>query len=247
MQNSLSVKTDNYGALRSRVLNSENTVDAQKYSLSTQNLTDNKGSQNSEIMSPQNSDNELSQSRQIAMIKETSNSQNDINLTVTDQSTASTANTLRNGSSHTPGTKSCRNSENTEITVSSNCRPSQATEQETSNVNQTLHQPLTISSVSNACWYFHAEIEDFKIPLLFDTGSPVSIISKDVYESLANKPSLSQIETNLLAANGTKLNILGQGTFRLVTEVKDYDWKFLVADIEGNMGIIGQDFIESQG
>ena len=245
----MSVKTDNYGALRSRVLNSENTVDAQKYSLSTQNLTDNKGSQNSEIMSPQNSDNELSQSRQTAMIKETSNSQNDINLTVTNQSTESTANTLRNGSSHTPGTKSCRNSENTEITVSSNCRPSQATEQikETSNVNQTLHQPLTISSVSNACWYFHAEIEDFKIPLLFNTGSPVSIISKDVYESLANKPSLSQIETNLLAANGTKLNILGQGTFRLVTEVKDYDWKFLVADIEGNMGLIGQDFIESQG
>ena len=44
--------------------------------------------------------------------------------------------------------------------------------------NPTLHQPLTISIVSTACWHFYAEVEVLKIPLLFDTGSHVSIISK---------------------------------------------------------------------
>ena len=102
--------------------------------------------------------------------------------------------------------------------------------------------------MSNACLYFHAQVGKIEMPLLFDTGSPVSIISKEVYENMAtDKPSLTSIDTTLLTANGTQLEILGQGTFELKTEVKTYDWKFLVANLEGNMGIIGQDFIDSQG
>ena len=112
----------------------------------------------------------------------------------------------------------------------------------------TMNQPLTINSVSSACWYFHAKIGDLQIPLLFDTGSTVSIISKDTYDQItSNRPSLIPTETTLTAANGSVLELLGQGVFKLETEVKTYNWKFLVANIEGNMGIIGQDFIETQG
>ena len=114
--------------------------------------------------------------------------------------------------------------------------------------NETSSQSLAINKVSNACWYFHAQVENLEMPLLFDTGSPVSILSKETYERMcSDKPLLTTIETNLLTANGTQLEILGQGTFKLKTEVKTYEWKFLVANLEGNMGIIGQDFIDSQG
>ena len=84
--------------------------------------------------------------------------------------------------------------------------------------------------------------------MLFDTGSPVSIISKETYDQIAcNKPRLSPVDTHLKAANGSMLEILGQGIFDFETEVKTYNWKFLVANLDGNMGIIGQDFIDSHG
>lgn len=80
---------------------------------------------------------------------------------------------------------------------------------------QMLHQSLTISSVSNVCWYFHAQIQDLKLSLLFDTGSPVSIISMETYNKMsADKPSLNKTDSNSLAANGTKLEIFGQANFR---------------------------------
>ena len=76
----------------------------------------------------------------------------------------------------------------------------------------------------------------------------MSIISKDTYDQItSNRPSVIPTETTLTAANGSVLELLGQGVFKLETEVKTYNWKFLVANIEGNMGIIGQDFIETQG
>ena len=69
-----------------------------------------------------------------------------------------------------------------------------------------------------------------------------------MYDNLtSDKPLLTSVEAILLTANGTQLEILGQGTFKLKTEVQTYDWKFLVANIEGNMGIIGQEFIDTQG
>ena len=32
----------------------------------------------------------------------------------------------------------------------------------------TLSEPLTIDSATNACWYLHAQVENSKVPLLFD-------------------------------------------------------------------------------
>ena len=75
-------------------------------------------------------------------------------------------------------------------------------ETSTNNKRDTLNEPLTVSSVSNACWYFHAKIDGLQIPLLFDTGSPVSIISKETYDQIAcNKPRFSPDDTHLKAAN----------------------------------------------
>lgn len=78
------------------------------------------------------------------------------------------------------------------------------------------------------------------MPLLFDTGSTVSLISKGVYENMTEeRPALIPVETTLFTAKGSKLEILGQGIFKLKTEVKSYDWKFLVATVGGQYGHYG--------
>lgn len=83
----------------------------------------------------------------------------------------------------------------------------------TPNGSQIQHQPLTISIVSNVCWYFHAEVQDVKITLLFDTGSSTSLISKETYEQMVETPRLKQVEAEFIAANGTKLDTWIQAEF----------------------------------
>ncbi|WAR24032.1 hypothetical protein MAR_037701, partial [Mya arenaria] len=69
-----------------------------------------------------------------------------------------------------------------------------------------------------------------------------------IWEKLGtDKPKLESNDSRLTAANGSKIDILGQATFKFDTEAKSYQWKFLVANLEGIAGIIGQDFISSQG
>ena len=89
----------------------------------------------------------------------------------------------------------------------------------------TLSEPLTIDSATNACWYLHAQVENLKFPLLFDTGSPISFLSQEIYNKMSPE-CLAPTKTNLVAANGTTLEILGQGTFKFATEVKTYNWLF---------------------
>ena len=49
----------------------------------------------------------------------------------------------------------------------------------------TLSEPLTIDNATNACWYLHAQVEGLKVPLLFETGSPISIISQEIYNKMS--------------------------------------------------------------
>ena len=54
---------------------------------------------------------------------------------------------------------------------------------------------VPIEIISSAYWFLHTKLNDKKMPMLFDTGSPVSIISVETYESLGpSKPDLQLIE-----------------------------------------------------
>ncbi|WAR08780.1 hypothetical protein MAR_018738 [Mya arenaria] len=90
-------------------------------------------------------------------------------------------------------------------------------------------------------WKFHAKVESKEIPMLFDTGSPLSIISKSIWEKLCPKrPKLEPNESKLTAANGSNIQILDQSTLKFDTEAKCYNWKFLIANFDGQAGIIGK-------
>ena len=84
--------------------------------------------------------------------------------------------------------------------------------------------------------------------MLFDAGSPVTIISRSVYESLGpEKPELKSSDRDFRAVDGSKLRIIGKGIFDFETEVKEYKWTIFVTDIEGEVAIMGFDFINSKG
>ena len=83
---------------------------------------------------------------------------------------------------------------------------------------------------------------------MYDTGSPVSIISIELYDKLgSNKPKLVNADSGVVGANGSKFEILGKEEFKLETPVKTYIWPFIVANLEGQSSLLGQDFIVSQG
>ena len=104
------------------------------------------------------------------------------------------------------------------------------------------------AKTSNATWYFNTKIGGIESQALFDTGSPVSLISREIYEQMRDdKPPLETTSSEITAANGTAVKIFGKASFEFFTGVKTYTWSFLVADIKGGSCIVGQDFIGSQG
>ena len=108
--------------------------------------------------------------------------------------------------------------------------------------------PEILESISSPCWYLHVEVQHKPIIMLFDTGSATSLLPKAVYENLgSDKPELKEVPSSIKARVDAKLSILGQGLFSFKTEVKQYAWRLIVADIVGERGILGTDFIKAQG
>jgi len=105
-----------------------------------------------------------------------------------------------------------------------------------------------IAAKPNARWYLHAVVQDKPITMLFDTGSSTSLIPRSFYESLGpDKPTLTEVQTPFVAVEGSKIRVLGRGLFSFETGVKKYMWPLLVADITGDEGVLGTDFINTQG
>lgn len=71
-----------------------------------------------------------------------------------------------------------------------------------------------------------------------------SILSKDVYLQLANRPSVGTTDVILTAADGSKLNILGKINLQFSLGGMSFCHEFIVAEIDDLKGILGMDFIE---
>lgn len=71
-----------------------------------------------------------------------------------------------------------------------------------------------------------------------------SILSKDVYLQLANRPSVGTTDVILTAADGSKLNILGKINLQFSLGGMSFCHEFIVAEIDDLKGILGMDFLE---
>ncbi|XP_033761504.1 uncharacterized protein LOC117343268 [Pecten maximus] len=101
-------------------------------------------------------------------------------------------------------------------------------------------KPRTLS-----CLYAKANIDGAYYSLLVDSGSSVSIISHKLFERLGlDEKSLRGTRLVLLAANGKKLGIKGEVKLDFTLNNKQFQHRFVIADIRGITGLLGTDFLE---
>ena len=101
--------------------------------------------------------------------------------------------------------------------------------------NFEIHENCTVDS----------EMFDTNVKLLVDTGSPYSILSQKHFEKLQQEHDIKLYShtIKLTAADGSKLDISGIVTINFRTMGITYEQDFIVARIQGIVGILGMDFL----
>ena len=83
------------------------------------------------------------------------------------------------------------------------------------------------------------EIQD----LIVDTGSPVSLVSLQFYETIINKTQLQPIKGHYIAVNGSLLNIKGSVELMITFDIIEITHKFLCVDTKLFLALLGYDFL----
>ena len=79
--------------------------------------------------------------------------------------------------------------------------------------------------------YIEGFVHDIGIKMLIDTGAKITLISKEMFDKIAEKPLLSECDSKLYTANGTSLTVLGQAAFNI--KLNDHTFVHTVLVIEG--------------
>jgi len=80
---------------------------------------------------------------------------------------------------------------------------------------------VSIDVISSACWFLHTKLNNKEMPMLFDTGSPVSIISVKIYESIGlSKPDLQSVDSKLFMTNSLRVIEEKNTAFRFETHAE---------------------------
>lgn len=85
--------------------------------------------------------------------------------------------------------------------------------------------------------------------ILVDSGSPVTLISYEYFESLGDrKPGLRSVETTLTSAGGNSLEVIGKSEFRIKLGKHTYNHEILVVKLGSDRlrGILGMDFLSQK-
>ncbi|KAL3862817.1 hypothetical protein ACJMK2_008763 [Sinanodonta woodiana] len=105
---------------------------------------------------------------------------------------------------------------------------------------------IMVSNVndSNHGFFVCAKIQNYKVPLLVDTGASVTIISHKFKEKLSSmeKLHIKPVKLNLVTATGDRRPFLGKCWVDLSLGNQMLRHEVLIANIEQN-GILGLDFM----
>ena len=83
------------------------------------------------------------------------------------------------------------------------------------------------------------EIQD----LIVDTGSPVSFVSSQFYETIINGTQLQPIKGQYIAVNGSLLNIIGSVELTITLDKIEITQKFLCVDTKLFLALLGYNFL----
>ena len=78
---------------------------------------------------------------------------------------------------------------------------------------------------------------------LVDTGSELTLINKQVYDSMKNKPPLTKKHITLQSANGGELEVAGTAELQFKIQGMKYTHDFLVVGDLSRRVILGRDFL----
>ncbi|MBV2113416.1 MAG: hypothetical protein KUF82_20885, partial [Candidatus Thiodiazotropha sp. (ex Ctena orbiculata)] len=114
----------------------------------------------------------------------------------------------------------------------------------TNNINESETE-VKVNLGTNSCLYLQTEMFDMQSKFLLDTGSPYSILSLKGFEKLNTKHqfTLSTDNTKLTAADGSPIETKGKTLIEFQCEGRKFQQEFLVAKLQGIVGILGMDFL----
>lgn len=91
-----------------------------------------------------------------------------------------------------------------------------------------------MSAVSKSCWFASVEIGYvMSTNMLIDTGSSVSLLSKEIYEILSFRPILTEVADTLTTADGEPLCVYGKSIFPLRINEIYFNHPIVIADLGG--------------
>ena len=104
---------------------------------------------------------------------------------------------------------------------------------------------MRLSAVSNNCYFANIRIDnDLNMSMLIDTGSAVTLLSKDYFDELNHKQTiLSDVQATLTTADGEPLKVYGKTNLSFALGGKTFSNTIIVAELGGMPGILGLDFM----
>ncbi|VDI22567.1 Hypothetical predicted protein [Mytilus galloprovincialis] len=104
---------------------------------------------------------------------------------------------------------------------------------------------VRLSAISNNCWFANVEIGGLDTNMLIDTGSAVTLISKENYDELkCDKSKLIKVTSTLATADGEPLTVLEETKLSITLGGgKTFINSVIVAELGGMPGILGLDFL----
>ena len=94
--------------------------------------------------------------------------------------------------------------------------------------------------------YAPVEINNIKLEMIIDTGSPVTLIAENIIESLGvGLSDVSRVESTLSAADGNKMSIKGQIKVNIKIGKTELKQDAIVRKLGKLKGIIGMDFLQN--
>ena len=99
---------------------------------------------------------------------------------------------------------------------------------------------MRLAAITQHCWFATVFVNQICIDMLVDTGSAVTLISKNIYEKISNiKPKLSEVSTVLTTADGEPMKVLGASNLLLRMGSYEFNHSAIVADLGDILGILG--------
>lgn len=109
-----------------------------------------------------------------------------------------------------------------------------------------MRPSILLSAIAKECWFCSVDIQNININMLVDTGSVVTILSKQVFDKIHTEsvPALHAVESNLTVADGGILTNYGKVSMDFRIGCCSFSQDTIVAGLQGINGIIGLDFLE---